>query len=438
MFKKGFFSLLIAFIASFLMATPASAGTDLTVSCPSVGSCGVTPAGTPIFEEFGWMPGSTVTQRLTMDNTSGQSGFAAMEVVNYDELKNLGHIVQIEIRRDSPVGAVVYGGVTLHQFRDDGYFTFDTLTSGQTKDYYLTAYMPASAGNEYQAARAEFDLNMGLELTPIPPTSGGGDGEGNPGGSVLGSNSGPAPVCTANAPGSAPTVTITSVGVNTVSLSWTAVSPVTHYALVFTRTSDGAQYGSTNIGNVTTYTITNLSGGAGYTFEVFGVNDCAPGPRGTATSGIVGGPVIDTRPLGPGGEVLGVEEDLEASPSPTPNAESENSGQIAGVFDDVCAQWRQYIPWLLLIAQLVIILFAEWKWRADQGWTKHFVTVGMTLLSIALFYLLRECDCYAGGFLAWLCKWYWVVAGLMTLLLRVISYAFIEEVEAGEESKIKN
>lgn len=430
MFKKILFALVSALVLSLFASTPARAGTDLTVTCPSVGTCGVSPIDTPIFEEFGWIPGSSATQRLTMTNASSQNGFAAMEVVNYEEIKDLGEIIQFEIRRGSPVGPVVYGGVTLHQFRDDSYFTFDTITSGQTIDYYLIAYLPASAGNEYQGAHAIFDLKMGLELAPIPPTSGGGDGTGNPG---PGGGSGTPPVCTDTPPSSAPAVTITNVGVNTVSLSWTGVSPVTHYALIFTRTSDGAQYGSTNVGNVTNYTITNLSGGAGYTFEIFGVNGCAPGPRGTATSGVVGGAVIETRPLGPGGAVLGVTDtEEEASIEPVEATDGEPSGQIAGAFDQVCSLWRQYIPWILLVAQFLLILLAEWIYRRDAGLTKHFIAIGLTLASIALFYWLRNCNCYPGSFLAWLCKWYWLVSFLLTIILKLISYAFIEEIERKE------
>ena len=96
-------------------------------------------------------------------------------------------------------------------------------------------------------------------------------------------------------------VTITNTGTNTVSLSWSAVSPVTHYGIAFTRNGDGAQYGSSNVGNVTSYTVSNLSGQDSYTFQVSGVNDCAPGPiSGGAGTGVVAGPVIEANPTGTG------------------------------------------------------------------------------------------------------------------------------------------
>jgi hypothetical protein len=414
----------LAISLGLLAATVPSAfaGTDLTVSCPNIGVCSVSPVSTPLFDEAGWYPSASVTQRLRVTNTSSQNGFVGVEVANYSETKNLGEIVEIEIHEGSPVGPLIYTGVTVHGFRDDGYFTIDGINSGQTIDYYFIATMPVTAGNQYQDSELIFDLNTGLEIAPIAPPSGAGDGTGT----VLGTSTAQPPVCNAQPPSGAPSVTITNIGVNTVSLSWTPVSPVTHYALIFTRNSDGAQYGSTNIGNVTSYTINGVSGGAGYTFQIFGVNDCAPGSRGTAVSGIIPGPVLAARPTGPGGEVLGVEEDLEASPSPV--ASPTSAGLVAGATTQ-CVQWRYYIPLIFLLVQFLLILLIEYMRRHDGSILKLFLVVGVTLLSIGLFYWLRECDCYSHTFWSWLCKWYWLVSLLLTGLLRLISYAFIEDIE---------
>lgn len=417
-------------------ATPVSAGTNLTVSCSNIGSCAISPTGTPLFNEGGWLPGSRITQYIQMSNTSGQNGFAGIEVQNFTETNNVGEVIRIEIHRDSPVGPVIYSAPSLHTFRNDGYFTFDTLNAGQTEQYFVTAEMLTSAGNQYQGSQVGFDLNMGLELQAIaPPQSGGGDGGGGGGG---GGSASP-PQCSAQAPGSAPVLTITNVGTNTVSLSWTAVSPVTHYALVFTRTSDGSQYGSPNIGNVTSYTVNNLSGGANYTFEVFGVNDCAPGARSTQTTQEeVGGAVLAGRPTGPAGEVLGVEEDATAS-AETADTGSNPLGQVAGTIAEACSQWRFYLPWVLLLIQFLVILGSEFYFRHDYSWKKHGVTVVVTVASIILFYWLRTCNCYAErSFLSWLCQWYWIVALIDTALVRGISYAFIEDSDAKEwERKLK-
>lgn len=398
------------------MTTAAYAGTDLSVDCPNIGSCVVAPAGTPLFNESAWYPGSTKTQKLTIHNTSTQNGYVGLEAIDYTETKNLGNIVQIEIREGSTSGPIVYGGVTMHQFRDDAYFTIgDAINAGQTIEYFVTAGMPVTAGNQYQAAELQFDLRIGLEVAPIIPTSG----------TILGTTTASPTVCHADPPASAPLLSIDSVGTNTVSLSWTAVTPVTHYALVFTR-NDGAQYGSTNIGNVTSYVVTNLSGGANYTFEVFGVNDCAPGPRSSgANTGNVPGSFIATRPLGPSGEILGVTEPTNSSPSPSPS-----SGAVAGESISACVDWKQYVPWILLIAQAVLLLLFEYLWRGSRSWFKYIAIILATAASIVLFYLLRQCDCFASNsILALLCRWYWVVALLLTSLVRLGGYAFVEEVE---------
>jgi hypothetical protein len=414
----------VALFVAFAVAAPAHAGTDLTVNCPAIGTCSITPPGTPLYNESGWVPGSSVIQRLRITNSAAQTGFAGIQVQNYSEILNLGQVISIEIRRGSAVGPVIYTASNLHIFRDDGYFTIDTLTSGQTQDYYFIATMDPAAGNEYQASQVKFDLKAGLEITPIVPPSGGGNGSG---GEVAGTSTAQPPVCNDQAPSSAPSVTITSVGTNTVSLSWTAVSPVTHYGIFFTRNSDGAQYGAPNIGNVTSYTINNLSGGANYSFQVFGVNGCAPGPRsGTAVTSRVPGSFIAARPIGSGGEVLGA---TTASPSPTPSpSPSPIVGQVEGASTDICFNWKKYVPWILLVIQFIIILGVEYRYRYSSSRNKHIVAVIVTALSIFIFYILRDCPCYGEwNWLAWLCKWYWLVSILLTLLIKGFSYAFLDE-----------
>jgi len=438
MIKKILSTIFLSTALLIAIAKPVQAGTDLVVNCPSTGSCSIAPPSTPLYDEAGWVPGSSVIQYVAVTNSAGVDGFTAFEVTNYDELLSLGGVIDIDIYRCTGVASdpatscsLLYGGFNLHGFRDKGYFTIDSINNGQTYYYYFSAYMQETAGNEYQSSSVIFDLNAGLELEPIPPEI--NDGET---GSVAGTSApGPAspPVCHDEAPSSAPVLTLVSIGTNTVSLTWTPVSPVSHYAIVFTRDSDGEQYGSTNIGNTTSYTVTNLSGGDSYTFEVFGVNGCAPGPRSNSIgTGRVPGAFIAGRPLGPGGEVLGVdtEEEGELSPTPEPTEKvAEETGTVLGDITEACAPGKLYIPWILLIAQLLIILGSEYKFRKDEGKTKHYIAAGVTLLSIGLFYWLRECQCYGqGSWLVWLCKWYWIVSIVLTALLKVFSYAFIEEI----------
>lgn len=430
------------------LAPTAFAGTDLLVTCANQGPCSVLPAATPLFFETNLIPGQTRTQSLTVLNLDSDDT-CQLGLTVPDYRKPGGQIVNLESQLFASIrsGTTNYFGTfaageaqpgttyqNLYQNHQVLPLTLGTIAPGGSRVYTWSATFNAAAGNEYQGVESVFDFQLALSCTggaptPTPSSSSGSSGSSSPG------NTSPAspPVCSAATPSQVTGLQITAVGTNTVSLSWNPASPATHYALIFTRTSDGAQYGSPNIGNVTSYTVTNLSGGANYTFQVFAVNDCQPGERSAiATTGVVPGPELGGRPTGPSGEVLGEQVDL-SSPTPTPVA-----GQIAGLADEVapCVSWRVYLPLILLLMQLLFILIAEYYFRKDEGWTKHFLTVGITFVSIVLFYLLRECACaYANFWLAWLCKWYWVIALLLTGILRAIGYAFIEEIEDTKQEK---
>lgn len=446
--KASFTKALMAsvFAVSLLMMTTsaAQAADSYTVDCiVGGGGCSIVPSG-PVFLETNILPGDTFTKEVIAKNSSANNGMFAFEA--YD-LENTGvdallsEAILIEIRRGAPDGPLVYGPITLSNLvsPDPNYQLLEQVNANSQTSYYFIAEFDSASGNEYQGLASVFDLRLGFELldTTSNPGNPGGSGSSGSGssGSTAGSSTAQPPVCNATAPSGAPFLTITNVGANTVSLSWTPVSPVTHYAISFTRNSDGAQYGAANIGNVTSYTITNLSGGANYTFEVFGVNDCAPGPRSNqAGTGTVPGPVLGGQPLGAGGQVLGLEE-----PDAPATAESgvlgANSGEVAGAIDQVCQDWRLYIPWILLVIQAAFIVFGELYFRRDRRWTKHYLVAGVTLVSIAIFYFVRECDCYTGSWswLAWLCRWYWIVSLLITAILKLVSYAFIEEVDQKSE-----
>jgi hypothetical protein len=425
MIKKIALFLLSFFALVTFTTTQIFAGTDLSVNCTAIGSCSISPANTPLYNEGGWLPGASVTQRLRITNSATQNGYSAIQVQNYTETKNVGQVISIEVHKGTPSGPIIYAANSLQTFRNDGYFTLEPLFSGQTQDYYFISTMYLTAANQYQGSMVKFDLRTGLELTSTPPPSGGGGGGDNGGGS---SGGGTPPTCTANPPSSAPVVSITNIGTNTVTLSWSPVSPVTHYALVFIRNSDGAQYGAPNIGNVTTYTINQISGGANYTFQVFGVNDCAPGPRSNSSrSRVIPGPFLGGRPVGQGEEVLGVSTEPSATPSATPSpSPTTAAGQVLG--ETTCIDWYRYIPWILLVVQALFILFWEWRLKDDDHPTKHLIALITTIVSIVIFYLVRHCDCYGEwSWLAWLCKWYWLVSIILTLLIKGFSYAFLDE-----------
>ncbi|MGD9129207.1 MAG: hypothetical protein PVJ09_01855 [Candidatus Woesebacteria bacterium] len=142
---------------------------------------------------------------------------------------------------------------------------------------------------------------------------------------------------------------------------------------------------------------------------------------------------VSNRYRGWGSQVLGVEEEEESEEEPTPSPTRvptpkplRDQGAVAGVTDN-CSTGTQYLPWILLLIQLVLMLASEYVLRKDASHKKLVLMTGITLASILLFYLLRDCECLAGNFLSWLCKWYWLPAGLLALSTKILSYLLIEE-----------
>ncbi len=127
--------------------------------------------------------------------------------------------------------------------------------------------------------RGAFEFDGTTTPTPGTPAVGGTSGGTSPA-----PNEARPPMCTENAPAAAPQLQILSKTSTTVTLGWNSIDPVTHYTLSFTRNSDGAQYGASDIGKNTVYTVNFLNPGETYTFEVFGVNGCMPGPRSNKVS----------------------------------------------------------------------------------------------------------------------------------------------------------
>ncbi|HYD35405.1 MAG TPA: SdrD B-like domain-containing protein [Vitreimonas sp.] len=237
----------------------------------------------------------------------------------------------------------------------------------------------------------------------VPPTNGGGNGGGGtsaPGGASP-------QVCTDNAPSSAPAnLHVQASGSNTVTLAWHPVSPASHYALVFTRQSDGAQFGSTNIGNVTSYTINGISGGADYTFEVFGVNGCMPGPRSVIRGRRITGPVLTARPVGQDGTVLGAEEVYYEEATPSATLTATNSAQVAGMSATCSDPWWK---WLLFLAQAIVLAVAAWATikRSRTGWL---ILAGLVTALVIVIIWLFFCD---------LLPWLYYALGITLIALGV-------------------
>ena len=106
-----------------------------------------------------------------------------------------------------------------------------------------------------------------------------------------------APACTATKPGSAPIITNTVNGDNSVTLTWLkANNPFTHYLIGYGTSSGSIEYGNPNVGNAdtTSYTVKGLSGGTRYYFKIKAINNCMPGDWSNEVSATPRGSVIET------------------------------------------------------------------------------------------------------------------------------------------------
>lgn len=108
------------------------------------------------------------------------------------------------------------------------------------------------------------------EPTPTTPPSAGGPGEPGPP-----APPGP-PVCGVPAPPAPILLSVTPSGAGQADLSWTAVTPVTHYSISYGLSSGNYIYGVDNTGNVTFFSVGGLDPARDYCFAVRAVNDCAP------------------------------------------------------------------------------------------------------------------------------------------------------------------
>jgi hypothetical protein len=94
---------------------------------------------------------------------------------------------------------------------------------------------------------------------------------------------------------------------------------------------------------------------------------------------------------------------------------------VEGASTVACGDWHEYLPWILLVIQFVILLLSEFIMRPSLVLPKWLFTGVITLITVIIFALLRHCNCYAGGWLAWLCQWFWLVSSIEALLIRILS-----------------
>jgi hypothetical protein len=367
---------IISFIVFlFLLATPASAA-DLSVSCPGGGNTCTVTGLSPLFSasvDGQWYPGKTVTKTFTVTNASGQSQDIRLSV-NRTSSPNatLESLYSISIPS-------YYSG-TLSDFYSQTSILLGSLNSGASQDYSLTAVLDSSTGNSHQNKQLNWDLTLGFFQTPTSPASSGGSSNNGGGGSN-------GPSCTASKPVGVPNLTATVSGPNTVLLSWSPVSPATHYMIRYGTTPGIYLYGAPNVGNTTSFTVAGLSGGVTYYFQVAGVNDCTGGDWSTPDGATPGGAALPEGPATGFGEALGL--DTEVSPSPSTSLTTTPTPAVSGA--STCSSNLWWVP-LVLFALSMALLY----WRSPK---LFYPPIGM----IITFILSIIIGCTCSG----LCHWSW-------------------------------
>ncbi|MCD6226154.1 fibronectin type III domain-containing protein [bacterium] len=271
-----------------------------------------------------WFPGKSVTKSVLVGNLSAtDSHQAGMRIrIRITDDSSLSRVLRIRVTYGT---SVLVDGFLSELAGIELPLTF--IGPGGTVVYDLTASLGEEVGNDYQSKSTTVDFIFGfigsLTSTPTPsPVSGGG------GGTVAGTASPPG--CSAVAPGKPANLTAVPGGEGEVILSWSPPSgTVTHYLIAYGTSSGNYLYGNPNVGNVTSYTVSGLSGGVTYYFVVKGVNDCAPGPFSDEAVAVAGGTLAAAGPA-VGFEVLGKKKEA-AEEGELGGGIATTAGETAGV-----------------------------------------------------------------------------------------------------------
>jgi hypothetical protein len=425
-FLLTFLFILITFVE--VSTKVQAAGQDLSLVC-NTSSCTVLPAGQPFFSELNLVPGNSITRKINARNNTAQNGtlsFRGFDLEEATQSASLAEKIVVVVRRGAVNGPVVYGGTpkTLKNLIDEGPISLGSFLSNQTIPYFFSAAVKQDADNQYQNLATVFDFDIGFDFVPNPPS--GPSGSTNGGGGGGGTSAASAPTCGDTAPSSAPVLSFTesSTADGQVTLQWTAIGGVSNYAVNFGIQPGVYLYGNNNIGNQTSYTVTGLTPGNQYFFQVLGVNGCAPGPRSNEISTIGNAVGLGANVNAPAGfstdQVLG-----EATGEAKPASESEgNSGDILGA--QACTPWRPFLPIIFLVVQIILSIVVYAVYRRPDNKMKQIGVVVAVVVTNLLFYYLRNCDCSNITILSLLCQWYIVVSIATALVTQFINYALIE------------
>jgi hypothetical protein len=360
--KKKITALALVLIGCLFFIHPPAWAADLEVSC---GPDECTSLGTePLFSETGMFPGKEISKVIRAINNYDEAREFAIEAVNLDSTGDLDKVLEIKIiELDS--GTVVYSQNVLANFVDQYHILSEVSNLDDNfKEYEIIVNLPSWVGNNYQNKLLGFDLNLGFEMidaevNPTPTLTPTPSGPSNTPGA--GPTNTPVPIdgCTADMPSDITNLTATG-GINTVTLNWSASSPVTHYGIRYGISPGSYLYGNVDIGNTTSYVVGGLSSGFTYYFQVVPINDCQAGNWSNEVSAFVStGAVLGEEETPPPATGFN-EEEVEVLGEETEPGEVGGEGELPpgeteGITTEKICWW-----WLLAISALIInIIFVR-------------------------------------------------------------------------------
>jgi len=289
-----------------------------------------------------WFPGKSLTKSVLVGNLSDSSSYQVGMKAIIAADSSLADALSVTVR----YGIVtLWGPGSLRDLADGGEVLLTKINPGGEIAYDLTVGMNSALGNDYQSQKTTLDFTFGF-VAPAPTSS-----------SVVGAEegvSGDVPACGLIAPGSPQKLAVASGGAGKMVLSWeSAGGAVTHYLIVYGRSSGHYIYGNPNVGKTTSYVVSGLSGGTAYYFAVKAVNDCAPGPFSNEVSEVAIGGTVTTGPA-TGFQVLGAKSDTNQK-GQLGGGTATSTAEVAGVKTTHFSRW-----WFLLL--LIPPFWLRWRW----------------------------------------------------------------------------
>lgn len=308
-----------------LTAVALAANETITITCKNNGECEQQGKDEPFFVGNNLVPGQTLDRAVTIRNQRRDDGC----VITLQGSENTA--TEPYIRQQLKL-VIFKNNQVIQTYSLEQVVTtlqslyIDTIDPRSSQNYLWQIQFQKAASNDLQGSSTNFDLDLTFTCdestrapTPLPSTT--------PTPSTT-----PNPSCQAQPPQAVNQVSLEPTKNPTqVTLRWQAIANATSYKVSFGTTDQALRYTDIDVGNVTSYKLTNLNPQRDYYFTVIAVRDCARSGLGQAVTllrdptqptlnseallALVTGTANNT----PTGQVLGAQIEVSATESGTTN-----------------------------------------------------------------------------------------------------------------------